>query len=581
MFGRSNLVVAVLVFCGASCGAFADRAPSRAAHDATGSTEKKVDELFAAWSESDHPGCAVGVVRDGKMLYSHGYGLADIEHDASVMPGTVFHVASVSKQFTAMAIHLLAQDGKLSLDDDVRKHLPELHDFGKTITIRHLLHHTSGLRDQWDLLLLAGWRLDDVITERDILDLVWRQTELNFEPGEEHLYSNTGYTLLAVIVKRVSGKTLREFTDERMFKPLGMAHTHFHEEYGSLVKGRAFSYIALPGPGQGSYRSIALSYSNVGATSLFTTVEDLARWDDNFYTGQVGGKDLLARMQVKGVLNNGGEIAYASGLVIGDYRGSKVVEHAGGDAGFRTQLTRFPDHHFSAIVLCNAGEANPWLLARKVADIYLVAELGPVPTRTTDARPTEVKIDPQVLDAYIGDYALMANFIFTVTRRGDQLVTQATDQPPFGVVPASERSFFPREFEALIIFDSPGADGKSAAVTIRQGGRDVRGPRFERARPSPERLQAYAGTYFSSELNTVYLVSAREGRLFARYPRGELELQPLKTDEFAMPPAGIVKFNCVTAIRCDSFVVATGRVRNLRVDRVDLSASETKGGAVN
>jgi CubicO group peptidase (beta-lactamase class C family) len=478
-----------------------------------------------------------------------------------------------------MAIHLLAQDRKLSLDDDVRKYLPELHDFGKTITIRHLLYHTSGLRDQWDLLRLAGWRMDDVITEQDILDIVWRQKELNFAPGEEHLYNNTGYTLLGVIVARVSGKTLREFTDERVFKPLSMAHSHFHEEYGSLVKGRAYSYLALPGSSQGRYRSVALSYSNVGATSLFTTVEDLARWDENFYIGQVGGKDLLASMQQKGLLNNGSEIAYASGLVIGEYRGSKVAEHAGEDAGFRTQLTRFPDLHFSAIVLCNTDDASPWLLARRIADIYLEAELGPVATSATESKPTEVKIDPKVLDAYVGDYELRPNVILSVARIGDQLVLQATNQKPFVVVPASERSFFPKGFAALLTFDGPGTDGKSAAVTVRQDGSDVRAARFKRPHPSPERLRAYDGTYFSSELNTVYIVNARQGRLFARYPRGEIELQPSKEDEFAVPTVGSVKFHCVPATRCDRFDVTTGRVRNLRVDRVDLSATETKDAA--
>jgi CubicO group peptidase (beta-lactamase class C family) len=484
----------------------------------------------------------------------------------------VFHVASVSKQFTAMAIHLLAQDGKLSLDDDVRKYLPELHDFGKTITIRHLLHHTSGLRDQWDLLLLAGWRMGDVITEQDILDLVWRQQELNFAPGEEHLYSNTGYTLLGVIVKRVSGKSLREFTDERMFKPLGMAHTHFHEQYGSLVKGRAYSYIPLPGAGQDAYRSVALSYSNVGATSLFTTVEDMARWDENFYSGQVGGKALLASMQVKGVLNSGSEIAYASGLMIGDYRGAKVVEHSGGDAGFRAQLTRFPDQHFSAIVLCNAGEANTSLLARQLADIYLADQLAPA--SAPDSQPTEATIDPKVLDAYVGEYELMPDFILTVSRRGDQLVMQATSQPEFAVVPASDRSFFPREFAALLVFDPPRADGKSPAVTLRQGGQELRGQRFERAHPDRTRLQAYAGAYFSRELNTVYFVSVRDGTLFVRHPRGELELQPLKADEFAAPPVGVVTFRCATATRCERFGVTTDRVRDVRFDRVDLGLSQ-------
>src|SRR5262245_32446755 len=200
------------------------------------SSATAVDKLFAAWNKPTAPGCAVGVLRDGQRLYSQGYGMADLEHGARITPTTVFHIASVSKQFTAFAIYLLAQEGKLALDDDVRKYLPELHDFGKTITIRHLIHHTSGLRDQWNLLAMAGWRLDDVITEKDILRLVWRQRELNFAPGDKQLYSNTGYTLLGVIVKRVSGQSLREYTQEHIFKPLGMQHTHFHDEYGELVQ---------------------------------------------------------------------------------------------------------------------------------------------------------------------------------------------------------------------------------------------------------------------------------------------------------------------------------------------------------
>ena len=226
--------------------------------------------------------------------------MADLEHQVAISPSTIFHVASMSKQFIAFAIHLLAQEGKLSLDDDIRKYLPELNDFGRTITIRHLLHHTSGLRDQWNLLALAGWRLDDVITEDDILNLVWRQRSLNFMPGDEFLYSNTGYTLLGVMVKRVSGQSLSAFTKERIFDPLGMRHTQFHDDYGALVPRRAYSYTKQD---DDKYRYVALSYSNAGATSLFTSVEDLARWDQNFYDARVGGNELIARMQEPGALN--------------------------------------------------------------------------------------------------------------------------------------------------------------------------------------------------------------------------------------------------------------------------------------
>src|SRR5215470_16918957 len=243
---------------------------------ATGDIEK-ANATFAAWDKPASPGCALGVLKDGQLLYSHGYGLADVEHSVSITPTTVFHIASISKQFTAFAIYILANEGKLSIDDDVRKYLPELHDFHRVITIRHLLNHTSGLRDQWNLLMLAGWRLTDEITEQDILNMVWRQRELNFPPGEDEVYSNTGYTLLALIVERVSGRSLREFTQERIFEPLGMLHTHFQDHYGTLVQNRAYSYERQP---DGGYQYVTLSYSTVVPSSLFTTLEDLARWDE-------------------------------------------------------------------------------------------------------------------------------------------------------------------------------------------------------------------------------------------------------------------------------------------------------------
>ena len=178
--------------------------------------DRAADAIFAQWAKPGTAGCALGVLKDGKPLYVQGYGRADIEHSVPITAGTVFHIASLSKQFTAFAIDLLEQEGRLSLDDDIRKYLPELHDFNRTITIRDLLHHTSGLRDQWNLLAMAGWRLEDVITQEDVVNLIWRQRELNFHPNDEFLYSNTGYTLLGLIVQRVSGKPLREFTDERI-----------------------------------------------------------------------------------------------------------------------------------------------------------------------------------------------------------------------------------------------------------------------------------------------------------------------------------------------------------------------------
>ena len=236
--------------------------------------EGRIDQLFVPWDKKDTPGAAVAVVREGKVIFSKGYGMANLEYDIPITAKTVFHMASVSKQFTAFAIAHLAQQGKISLDDPVQKYIPEVPEFEKTITVRHLVHHISGLRDQWTLLMMAGWRLDDVITKDHILSLVKNQKDLNFEPGARYMYSNTGYTLMAEIVARVSGKSFAQWTKENIFDPLQMEQTLFYDDHEKIVKNRAYSYYS----GDEGYKKSVLSYANVGATSLFTTVEDLSLW---------------------------------------------------------------------------------------------------------------------------------------------------------------------------------------------------------------------------------------------------------------------------------------------------------------
>ena len=266
-------------------------------------------------------------MKDGRIIYKHGYGMADLDHNVTITPSTVFHVASMSKQFTAASIVLLAQEGKLSLDDDVRKYIPELPDFGSLITIGNLIHHTSGLRDQWDLLELAGWRYSlDLITDEDVMSVVARQKELNFKPGEKYVYCNTGYTLLATIVKRVSGMSFREFTTQNIFEPLGMMNTHFRDDHAEIVKNNAYGYEPEK---TGTFRLSNTNFDTVGATSLHTTVEDLALWDENFYHPRVGGASFLEQMLQRGKLNNGENQDYAFGLVVGKYKGLATVDHAG------------------------------------------------------------------------------------------------------------------------------------------------------------------------------------------------------------------------------------------------------------
>ena len=527
----------------------------------------RVDALFAAWDKPDSPGAALAVVRDGEVIYRRAYGQAQLEHAAPNTPRTVFHVASLSKQFTAFAIHLLVQDGKLALDDEVRKHLPELKAGAGVITVRHLLHHTSGLRDQWNLLMLAGLRLDDVITEGDVLGLLWQQRELNFAPGSEMLYSNSGYTLLALIVQRVSGQSLKAFAQARIFGPLGMKDTGFQESYSLPIKGRAYSYR----PTREGWRYVALSYSTVGASSLMTTVEDLALWERNVNDAKVGGLAVLAALQTRGRLSSGGEIDYASGLGHGQHRGLPIVEHGGADASYRAFLLRFPQQRLSVVVLGNAGNLNAGLLARQVADVYLEGSVAAqAPTKVTP----EVWLDAAALAPFVGDFEMRPGFVLSFTAQGTQLRVQATGQPVFPLFASATDRFFVKAFEADVRFDAPGADGKVHTATWRQGGRDLPLKRvlLTSLAPAAESLAACAGDYYSDELRTLYTLSLRDGRVLLRYPRGELELKPLATDRYAVAfPIEQLSVKRRADGACISLAVDTGRVRQLMFQRVTLT----------
>ena len=341
------------------------------------SQNDQVDEIFAPWTNNETPGAAVAVVKDGAIIYKKGYGMANLEYDIPISPNSVFHIASISKQFTVFSILLLEKEGKLSLDDDIRKYIPEVADFGKTITLRHLASHTSGLRDQWNLLAMAGWRMDDIITREHILKLVSKQKELNFTPGDEYLYCNTGFTLLAEVVSRVSKMSFAAFTKATIFEPLKMNNTLFYDDHEKIVKNRAYSYQST---GTGFKKSV-LNFANVGATSLFTTVEDLSLWSMNFSKATIGDVSIFNKMKTLAILNNGETFGGALGQFVGKYKGLNEIQHGGADAGYRAYLTRFPDQNFSVIVFSNAAEFNPVRIAYKVVDIYLKDDFIPEPEK--------------------------------------------------------------------------------------------------------------------------------------------------------------------------------------------------------
>ena len=508
--------------------------------------EARIDRIFAPWAAPDAPGCAVSVIQGGDVLFAKGYGAANLEYDVPITPATVFHVASVSKQFTALAVALLAAEGRVSWGDDIRRHLPELPDFGVPITLRHLAQHTSGMRDQWSLLQMAGWRWEgDVVTQDDVLDLLSRQTALHFRPGTEHLYSNSGYTLLAVVVERVSGQSLRAFTGARVFEPLGMTRTTFRDDHTLLIRDRAYAYAA---DGAGGYRLSIPDFAVAGATSLFTTVEDLARWNRNFRTGEVGGRRVVRQLQETTTLAGGAQVSYAFGLVHGTHGGRRTVGHGGTDAGYRSEFLRFPVEDLAVAVLCNIRSTDPARLARDVADAVLPARR--TARRDRRAASRRDRSAPRAGAASGGaapaggaaaapsraELAVLAGFyrradtdipLHLVVRGNDLVVlgggTGQTLRPAGGLrfrVAGSDVTFEPGRAGRgpLLRFGGPGAGVYAHAAPVR---------------PAAERLTEYAGTYRSADLGIDYRLRAEGRRLTLRHRKlGEVRLTPTFDDGF-------------------------------------------------
>ena len=522
----------------------------------------RVDSVFLPMDRTSTPGCALSVMKEGRPAYLRGYGMANLEYGIPITPSSVFHVASVSKEFTAFAVSLLVAEGKVSWEDDIRAYVPEVPDFGETITLRHLANHTSGIRDQWSLLGMAGWRFEaDVITQGDVLDITSRQTALNFPVGAEYLYSNTGFTLLAVVVERVSGQTLKEFTQERIFGPLGMTGTHFHDDHNTLVPDRAYAYAPIE---DGKYRISIPDFDVVGATSLHTTVEDMARWDRNFYTAEVGGPEVVEGMHRRGILRSGDTIDYALGLSHGSYRGLRTVGHSGSDAGYRSQFLRFPEQETSMAVLCNFPSSNPGRLATRVADIVL-EEAFPSPPPAAD----EEEMDPDGPDPVPlapGDVVRLDGFYLRDDYDGPQEV-EARD----GFLWAGPRRLY---HEGDWTFQIANADDEVRFQEGSDGSLLLRGPdgkeyrRFPRIDPTEVNLAEYVGHYWSDDLGTDYEVRIEDGELvFWHRKIGTRTLEPRFFDGFSGGNAVLFTRDSRGAI--DGFTMSSSRVWKVRFRKLE------------
>lgn len=513
------------------------------------SVTARVDKLFAQWDRSDSPGCSLGVSRNGAVVYERGYGMANLEQRRAITPASIFPIASISKQFTAMAILMLAQRGQLSLDDDVRKYITELPDYGSRITLRHLLTHTSGLRQGFQLLRLAGWRDGDVQTNDDIVKILARQKALTFTPGTEYQYNNAGYTLLAVIVERVSSQSLQAFSDANIFKPLGMTHTHIHDDPSMIVPNHPSGYyVRSLGDGRGFpgdrmseadlqdlHVATETGSHTVGSGGVYATMRDLLLWEQNFADVRVGDPALVAAMQTPNVLADGETSGYGFGLQVGRYRGLREIGHGGSNVGFDLHVNRYPHQGLAVAVLCNLENINSHTLAHGVADIYL-ADVFPAQAASNEtAVPPRLSLSAKQLAHWVGLYhnpstsALRRIFV-----RDGKLMANASMDVLGGteLTPVSANHFLFPWGTAVEFVPATGSQAQELRE-LAEGQKPLGFLRVDPFAPSSTELQAFAGEYTSPELDVTYMVTPQDSGLLIQPSRGTgYPLRPTFTDSF-------------------------------------------------
>lgn len=523
---------------------------------------QEIDSIFTNWNKADVPGCALGIIKEGKLIYAKGYGMANLEYDIPNAAHTVFRIGSTSKQFTAACIVLLAEKNKLSLDDNLKSLFPDFPTYAEKITIRHLLNHTSGIRDYLQISYLKGLGDDDYYTDYQVMKWLVNQTDLNFEPGEEYLYSNSGYWLLGQIVSKVAGMNMAEFAEKEIFEPLGMHDTHFHNDHTQIVKNRASGYVP---DNDGTYKISMTTLDMIGDGGIFTTINDIKKWDDAYYESNTLSRAFWDVMTQQGKLNNGEVINYASGLGISTYKGLKTIRHGGAFVGFRAELLRFPEQKLSIAIFANRGDANPSGMANQVADILLKDELIEEVVRID----TKVKVDDTKeefqLGQLVGDYEIQPGVVARLSIENDSLhVLQTWNESTYNIVRVRGNTFQIPGNEKLSFKFSDLRDGFTQTITIIQDGRETKTKRKEAIDLSGIDLNDYVGSYYSKELDVTYDFEIENEALKV----GIKEKQPLmdctiiETDQFIME-FGIVRFQRTDDL-VSSFELDSGRAKNLK-----------------
>jgi len=475
--------------------------------------ENQIDALFAQYDNTDTPGCAVGVIQDGRFIYKKSFGMANLDYDIPITSDSKFDLASTTKQFTAACIVLLHLEGKLDFDDEVQKHIPELPTYERPLTIRHMLNHTSGLRDYLNLMEFSGLRWDNYIDTSDAVRIVCNQQELDFLPGEKYSYSNSGYIMLAEIVQRVSKKSIRDYSDEKIFKPLGMDNTFYNDDCNEIIKKRAISYSAKDEK-FGCYNA---NFVALGDGNIVSTVNDLIKWDSIFYNPVVGGQRMLDLLLKQGKLNNGETLAYAFGLLHNNYKGLANINHGGSMFGFRSQLIRYPEQKTSMIILSNRADTNPDNLANQIADILLVQEKENLPESQLKTVNVNRKINlPEIeLEKFCGcfwcDEKKLSRKIFL---KDGYLQYWRSENSISQLIPVSDHELIMQgvSIEARLVFEF---NSDSSNIRFLDNGKQTMVLKsYLPVEISQQELSELVGHYYSSELDVVYKLKLESGKLY-------------------------------------------------------------------
>ncbi|MBX2814682.1 MAG: beta-lactamase family protein [Saprospiraceae bacterium] len=530
---------------------------------------ESIDQLFSKHDNSASPGCIVGVIKDGKLVYAQGFGMANLQEKISMGPETEFCIGSMTKQFTAACIGLLVQNGKVSLDEDIRTYLPELSNFDQRITVRHLLHHTSGIRDYSVLMNMSGKRYQRFTTYEETLPYLQKQSSLNFAPNTKHLYSNSGFLLLQEMVRRVSGQSLQSFADQHVFGPLGMDDTFYNADIDRITTTKTLSYRK----DRGEFIPIVDQSGGVSNELIQTTLIDLLAWDQNFYHGKVGGTSLLTMLQTPGILEHGDTINYAHGLELGSYKGIEFVTHGGGNLGFGSDMIRFPEHRTSIIVLSNSTSINQRSLMYRIADIVLESHLSQTPQSAVEPVPT-ISLSNAQLKKYGGHYwNTLINQHRVVYFEDGVLRYNRPDRYESRLVPVAEHTFRMlngrnQQTATVVRFVLKENDSKELYVRVGSGPESY-SYSFEEVQPTPRYLRQFEGTFYNEDLDLTLDAIFMNKRLFlVTKQKMRFRLGPVKADYFAYLDGGVTFIRDSDRI-LSGFVADVQRARGLHFRKVE------------